>query len=193
MGRIALSPGPMRDRRIRIRSAETKRWRTYDVDEDLDPDVLQRINDLAFVHGVQVVSTCAGHPEGRYGHPTLDRPLGFADVRFGVFYPSVMPLDAQRARICIELVAKAIVGESTSVAISHELVIRDTTWDPREQRFGRSLLIARHDRPTAEGPAAAKMWWQAIAERLARAVDSLPDPRRERPLCAEIRVLPGEN
>lgn len=166
-------------RRVRILSPETRRWRTYEVDEDLDTAILQRLNDVAFLYGVELISTCAGH-ERRYGIAALDPEYWHADVRFSVFYPISRSLEGQQARICTEMIAKAVAGEATTVSTTHGHSIH--MWPGPDGQFGRSLLVVRHTRPTHEDPAAAQRWWSGIADRLDRAVDAsvLPEKGRSR-------------
>lgn len=172
--------------RIRIRYPETRRWRTYDVDESLDPTLLQRLNDAAFLHGLEVVSTCAGH-ERRYGIPVIDREYLVADARLGVFYPVARRFEEQRARVCLEIVAEAIVGASTEVVTSHGDPVE--MWPGPDGRFGRSLLIARHVRPTHEDPAAAALWWATIVDRLQRSAHRMVNVRQtRRPRAAACEI-----
>ena len=88
-------------RQVRLRCPETERWRTYRLDTALEVSVVQRLNDLAFVHGAEIVSMCAGHEEPPVGILDLPATLGersFAEVRFAVFFPSWHRLAAQQAR-----------------------------------------------------------------------------------------------
>ena len=48
-------------RHVRLRSPDQNRWRTCESDAALDPVLMQRLNDLAFARGTEIVSTCAGH------------------------------------------------------------------------------------------------------------------------------------
>jgi hypothetical protein len=157
------------ERRIKLWSAETKRWRTYDVDADLVPEILQRLNDLAFVRGVEIVSTCAGHDVGEHPHPIVEQ-RAFAEVRFAIFFPSSLRLEAQRAHVCIEALACVIAGEDTVLEKHHETQIDQDPRIPRHARVGRSMLIARHARRTSEAPALARMWWDHLVERLTQMV-----------------------
>lgn len=178
--------------RVRILSPATRRWRTYDVDEDLDAAVLQRLNDLAFLYGVEVISTCAGH-ERRYGLAVLDPEYWHADIRLGVFYPISRRLEGQQARICTETAAKALAGEATSTSATHGHPIQ--MWPGPDGRFRRSFVIVRRTRPTHEDPAGAQLWWREIVDRLEKAVDpsilsSRPPTRRRRNACEiDDRVL----
>lgn len=174
-------------RRIRILSPETRRWRMYDVDETLDVAVLQRLNDLAFLYGVELISTCAGHAR-RYGIAALDPEYWFANVRFGVFSPVSRKLEGQQGRICTEMIARAVAGEATITSTSHGHPVH--MWHGPDGTFSRSFLIVRHSRATHEDPAEAHLWWSMIADRLERGVDAsvLPgkDPTRRRRDACEI-------
>ena len=90
-------------RHVRLRSAETKGWRTYELDAALDPVLMQPLNDLALVHGTEIVSTCTGHgdDDASRGDPATCYGFAFAEVRSAIFFPSSNRLAAQQARICI--------------------------------------------------------------------------------------------
>ncbi len=154
------------DRRVRLRSAETKRWRTYDVDADLDPGILQRLNDLAFLYGVEIVSTCAGHDAGWDGNEddVFAKQASFAEVRFTAFYPYGLRLEAQRAELCIEMLAAAVSDGDTVVEVEHNIVLDSHV--PRNRRLGQSFLTVRYARPTSEDPSGARTWWNKLAERM---------------------------
>lgn len=156
-------------RHVRILSPDTRRWRTYDVDEELDVATVQRLNDVAFLYGVELISICAGHKR-RYGIAALDPEYWFADVRFSVFYPISRRLAGRQARICTEMIAKAVAGNATTTSTSHGHPIH--MWHGPDGRFERSLLTVRHTRPTHEDPGAAHLWWSEIADRLERGVDT---------------------
>ena len=148
---------------------ETKRWRTYQLDTALEVALVQRLNDLAFIHGAEIVSMCAGHEEPPGGAPDLPATLGersFAEVRFAVFFPSWHRLAAQQARICIELLARASAGQDTVIETFHEPDLDRGSRMPRERQHGRSLVAVRHARPTAEAPTLAQEWWHRLVERL---------------------------
>jgi hypothetical protein len=155
-------------RHVRLRSAETKGWRTYELDAALDPALMQRLNDLAFVHGVEIVSTCSGHgdSDASRGHPATRDGFAFAEVRFAIFYPSSNRLAAQQARICIEVLARACTGQDTIIETFHEPDIDRGSRTPRGRRQGRSLISARHARPTTEAPDLAQSWWRLLVDRL---------------------------
>lgn len=156
-------------RQVRLHCAETKRWRTYEVDASLDVALVQRLNDLAFVHGVEIVSTCAGHGDNHTGgliHPTTIGEDSFAEVRFAIFFPSWNRLASQQARICIEMLARACAGQDTVIETFHEPDLDRSSRTRRGRRLGRSLVSVRHALPTAEAPDLAQVWWHHIAERL---------------------------
>ncbi len=155
-------------RHVRLRSAETKGWRTYELDAELDPVLMQRLNDLAFVHGVEIVSTCAGHgdSDASRGNPAFRDGFAFAEVRFAIFYPSSNRLGAQQARICIEVLAPMCAGEETIIETFHEHDIDRGSRTPRGRRLGRSLVGVRHARPTSEAPDLAQRWWHRLVDRL---------------------------
>ena len=158
-------------RHVRLRSPETKRWRTCELDAELDVALVQRLNDLAFVHGSEVVSTCAGHrdrPGGGPACPEIDMERAFAEVRFAIFFPSWDRLAAQQARICIETLARACAGQDTIIETFHERDIDRGTRTPRRRRGGRSLVTVRHAQPTAVAPALARDWWHRLVDRLER-------------------------
>lgn len=150
-------------RRIQIRSPETKRSYTFDVDADLDPNVLQRLNDLAFAYGFEIVSTCAGH--GAQVDDDLVR--SFAEIRFNAFYERTPRIGARRLRLCIEALARAVAGDHTVIEVMHDAPVdrgrRASSWS---RRLRRTMLIARHSRPTLEDPIAAQAWWDELVERL---------------------------
>ena len=141
-------------RHVRLRSAETKGWRTYELDAALDPVLMQRLNDLAFVHGVEIVSTCAGHGEGESipGCWVTSAGIAVAEVRFAIFHPSSNRLAAQQARIYIEVLARACTGQDTIIETFHEPDIDRGSRTPRGRGQGRSLVSVRHARPTASAP-----------------------------------------
>ena len=120
-----------RERRIRLRSPETKRLRTYDVDEELDPTLLQLLNDLAFLYGVEIVSTCAGHDTGWDGDEddVFGMQASFAEIRFSALYPRSLRLEAQRAKLCISILAATVAGDDSVTEVEHDLVI-----DPEQPR-----------------------------------------------------------
>ena len=151
-----------RVRQVRLRCPETKRWRTYELDAELDVALVQRLNDHAFAHGAQIVSTCVGHAQTPDGY----LECSFAEVRFATFFPSWDRLAAQQARICIEVLARASAGRDTVVEVFHEPDLDRGFPTPRRRRLGRSLVAVRHARPTAEAPALAQEWWGHLAERL---------------------------
>lgn len=156
-------------RQVRLRCPETKRWRTYELDAALEVAVVQRLNDIAFVHGAEIVSTCAGHGESPGSVLALPAHLGersFAEVRFAVFFPSWHRLAAQQARICIEVLARTCAGQDTVIETFHEPDLDRGSGMPRGRRHGRSLVTVRHARPTAEAPAVAQEWWRRLVERL---------------------------
>lgn len=153
---------------VRLRSAATKHWRTYELDAALDPMLMQRLNDIAFLYGTEIVSVCAGHgigdPDPGFAPSYIERP--FADVRFAIYYSSSDRLAAQQARICIEMLAHAAAGEHTVIETFHEPNIDKGSRVQRAHRLGRSLVSVRHARPTAEAPDLAQEWWRRLAARL---------------------------
>ena len=151
---------------VRLLCPETKRWRIYELDTALDAALMQRLNDLAFVYGAEIVSTCAGHGD-RPDDPVIDGEGLFAEVRFAIFYPSAHRLAAQQARVCIEVLARACAGQDTVLETFHEPDIDRGFRTPRDQRLGRSLVAVRHALPTAEAPALAQTWWRSLVDRLA--------------------------
>jgi hypothetical protein len=156
-------------RHVRLRCPETKRWRTYELDATLEVALVQHLNDLAFVHGAEIVSTCAGHGDGPNDSLVLPTMLGehsFAEVRFAIFFPSWHRLAAQQARICIEALARACAGQDTDIETFHEPDLDRGSGTTRGRRLGRSLVAVRHARPTAEAPALAQVWWGRLVERL---------------------------
>ncbi len=158
-------------RDMRLRDPATKRWRTIEVDAALDDAVIQRLNDLAFVHGTEVVSTCAGHAiVGDQVANDLDRlnQTAFAHVRFAIFYRSWNRLAAQQARICIEALARASAGQDTVVETFHEPDLDRGGRVPRGRRLGRSLVIVRNAQPTADAPVTDVDWWRRLIGRLER-------------------------
>lgn len=159
-------PRHREEREVRLRIPATKRWRTVSVDASLEPEIVQRLNDVAFAFGAEVVSTCAGHEEGAAFADGYVDDLAFAELRFAVFFSSWDRLGAQRARICIDLLALAAGGEDTVVATFHERDLDRGTRRPRAHRLGRSLVAVRHARATAEDPESARSWWHRVMERL---------------------------
>jgi hypothetical protein len=158
-------------RHVRLRCPETNRWRTYELDAALDAALVQRLNDLAFLHGAEIVSTCAGHevrPGCGPGHPEIGGERAFAEVRFAIFYPSRRRLAAQQARICIEALARACAGDDTVIETFHEPDLDRHTRTPRGRRLGRSLVAVHHAQATAEAPALAQVWWRRLVDRLER-------------------------
>lgn len=156
-------------RQVRLLCPETKRWRTYELDVGLEVALVQRLNDLAFVHGAEIVSMCTGHGEPPGGALVLPTALGersFAEVRFAAFFPSWHRLAAQQARICIRLLARACSGQDTVIETFHEPDLDQGTRMPRERRHGRSLIAVRHARPTAEAPTLTQEWWRRLVDRL---------------------------
>jgi hypothetical protein len=156
-------------RQVRLRCPETKRWRIYELDATLEVAFVQRLNDLAFLHGAEIVSMCAGHGDSPSDGLVLPTTLGehsFAEVRFAIFFPSWDRLTAQRARIYIEALARACAGQDTVIETFHEPDLNRGFRTPRERRRGRSLLAVRHAQPTAEAPALAQVWWRRLVERL---------------------------
>jgi hypothetical protein len=152
-------------RLVRLRFAETKAWRTYELDAALDPVLMQRLNDLAFTHGTEIVSTCAGHDASRRDLAFRDG-FAFAEVRFAIFFPSSNRLAAQQARICIEVLARACAGEATIIETFHEPNVDRGSRIPRGRQLGRSLVSVRHTRPTASAPDLAQGWWRRLVDRL---------------------------
>ena len=154
---------------VRLLCPETKRWRTYEVDAALDLTLVQHLNDLAFAHGAEVVSLCAGHevrdPGGEAG-VAIDGERAFAEARFAIFFPSRQRLAAQQARVCIEVLARACAGPDTVVETFHELDIDRGSGKRQGFHLGRSLVAVRHTRPTAEAPAMALAWWRGLVDRL---------------------------
>ena len=150
----------------RLLSPETRRLRTYELDAALDVALVQRLNDLAFLFGTQIVSVCAGHRDGcrRAFDFALER--SFAEVRFAIFFGTLDRLAAQQARICIELLAGVCAGPETVVESSHVTDVGQGSRTPRRRRLGRSLVAVRHARPTAEAPALAQHWWELLVARL---------------------------
>jgi hypothetical protein len=155
-------------RLVRLRFAETKSWRTYELDAALDPVLMQRLNDLAFAHGTEIVSTCAGHgdDDASRGDPTTRYGFAFAEVRFAIFFPSSNRLAAQQTRICIEVLARACAGEATIIETFHEPNVDRGSRIPRGRRLGRPLVSVRHNRPTAEAPDRAQPWRHQLVDRL---------------------------
>ncbi|MGC4115602.1 MAG: hypothetical protein QM765_13555 [Myxococcales bacterium] len=128
----------------------------------LELAVVQRLNDLAFEHGTQVVSVCAGHA----ADATFDDEGLYADVRFAIFYPRWDRLAAQQARICIEALARRCAAPDTIIEVVHEPDL-DRRSTRREYRLGRMWAVVHHARPTAEAPELAQEWWHRLVERLA--------------------------
>jgi len=159
------------ERLVRLRCPETKRWRIYPLDEALDPELVQRLNDLAFLHGAEIVSTCAGH--GSPGEDPDDDGLyaerAFAHVRFAIFHPGGRRLEGQQARICIDALARVCAGEDTFVETFHEPDMDRGSRRRRVYRLGRSLVAVRHVQPTADAPDLAREWWRRLVDRLERA------------------------
>jgi len=154
-------------RQVRLLCPETKRWRTYEVDAALDVALVQRLNDLAFAYGAEIVSLCAGH-RGRAlrdGGFAFEDERSCAEVRVAIFFPRRQRLAAQQARVCIEVLARACSGPDTVVETFHEPDI-DRGSGMRGLHRGRSLVAARHRRQTAEAPAATREWWTGLVERL---------------------------
>lgn len=158
---------------IRLKSAETGRWRTYDLDTELDPTIMQQLNDLAFLYGVEIVSTCAGHDFDSDDDVDENRP--FAEIRFSALYPQCLRLEAQRARLAIETVARAIRGRETATEIEHGLVYDPEA--PRKRRLEQSFLTAVYTRATAEAPDSANAWWKELVERLRAHAPPVPTKR----------------
>jgi len=163
---------PMREpkqgeRRIRLRCPETRRLRTYDVDEELDPDILQRLNDLAFLYGVEIVSTCVGHDTGWDGDEddVFAKQASFAEIRFSALYPQSLRLDAQRARVCIELLAMVVAGGDSVTEVEHGIVMDPE--QPRCRRLAESFLTVRYSQPTWKDPEGARTWWERMVRRMA--------------------------
>lgn len=152
----------------RLRCPETNRWRIYELDAALDVALVQRLNDLAFVYGTEIVSLCAGHDDPPDGVLVLPAILerSFAEARFAIFFPSWDRLAAQQARVCIEVIARACAEQDTVIETLHERDVDRRSRIPRERRHGRSLVAVRHNRPTAEAPALAQEWWHRLVARL---------------------------
>jgi hypothetical protein len=165
-GSMALPDKDMRQ--VRIRCPETRRWRVYELDPALDVELVQRLNDIAFLHGAEVVSTCEGHDNCSCSDsdPKFYYDRAFANVRFAIFFRSRDRLLAQQARLCIDVLAKACTGADTVVETFHEPELDLGSRIPRADRLGRSLVIVRHARPTVEAPALAKAWWRDLVSRL---------------------------
>ena len=155
-----------RERRVRLRSPETKRLRTYDVDEELDPKVLQLLNDLAFLYGVEIVSTCAGHDTGWDGDEddVFGMQASFAEIRFSALYPRSPRLEAQRAKLCISILAATVAGDDSITEVEHDLVIDPE--QPRRRQLGQSFLTLRYMTPTCKDPEGARTWWGRIVKRM---------------------------
>lgn len=156
-------------RQVRLRNPETKRWRIYELDAELEETLAQRLNDVAFLHGAMIVSMCAGHGDSLGGDPRRRAPgdeSAFAEVRFAIFYPRWDRLAAQQARIRIEVLARACAGQDTVVEVIHEPDLDRCLRRPRTRRLGRFWVVVRHVRPTAEAPDLAQEWWQCLADRL---------------------------
>ncbi len=152
-------------RRVRLRCPQTRQWRIHELDVMLDASLVQRLNDLAFVFGTEVVSVCAGH-RSETGDPEIDTERGSADVRFAIFFPSRDRLAAQQARICVELLARVCAGDATVIETFHEPDLDRATKTPRGRRLGRSLVSVRHAQQTAAAPALAQAWWGHLVLRL---------------------------
>lgn len=149
----ATAPGK---KRIKLRAADTGRLRTYDVDDELSEEILQRLNDLALWYGVEVVSTC-------FGHDAEEEWERRSAVTFSVVYPQGKPWERERrwAQRCIETLAFDIAGEATEFNIVHDVEGID-----RHGQLATSFLRVRHVESTPEDPERASRWWQVVRERL---------------------------
>jgi hypothetical protein len=96
----------------------------------------------------------------------LEDEHAFAEVRFAILFPSRQRLAAQQARICIEVLARACSGPDTVVETFHDPDIDRGSGKQRGYHLGRSLVAARHTRPTADAPALARGWWRGLVDRL---------------------------
>lgn len=160
------------ERMARLRMPDTGHVHTVSLDEELDVELIQRLNDLAFEFGVDVSSTCSGHTsvyEGnRHARVAFSTPLHRTSERCG----------QRQSEICVERLAHSLKADDTEI-----IVHADADFDPRGRRRARQKyvhiwLIATHTISTLDDPLRGAAWWGELVRRMAS--------------CAPGRLLPSQ-
>jgi hypothetical protein len=161
------------ERTTRLRSAETGRLRKYEVDAELEDDVLQRLNDDAYALGFEIVSTCAGDTRDEVDDDeSLDPMRERAHIAFHIVYTRA-DVEMQRiAKLVGRRLGADLDGPDTQVETLEEPDWLDWSRSERMRQLGRVFVRASRVMPT-KSPAEARTWFREIARRIERSADEI--------------------
>lgn len=145
------------ERVIWLVARETGRKRKYEVDVELEDDVLQRLNDAAYGVGFEVVSTCAGH--------TREEVDEHAHVAFHLVYDRADDDTHRVAELAGARLRSDLERPDTRVDVSGEPDWGDWSRSPRRRALGRVFVRASRIEPTNDA-ASARAWFREIVQRV---------------------------